>query len=100
MISVHFQGKRFNIRVIQVYAPTTNDEEAEVEWVYKTYQTFWNKHQKKISFSLVAQLVNNLPAMWETWVQSLVLDWLPTPVFWPREIHELQSMVPQSITQD
>ena len=34
----------------------------------KTYQTSQNNHQKKISFSLVAQLVNNLPAMWETWV--------------------------------
>ena len=32
MISVHFQGKRFNLMVIQVYAPTTNAEEAEVEW--------------------------------------------------------------------
>ena len=31
MISVHSQGKPFNITVIQVYAPTTNDEEAEVE---------------------------------------------------------------------
>ena len=32
MISVHFQGKPFNIRVIQVYAPNSNTEEAEVEW--------------------------------------------------------------------
>ena len=32
MISVRFQGKPFNIMVIQVYAPTTNAEEAEVEW--------------------------------------------------------------------
>ena len=32
MISVHFQGKPFNITVIQVYAPTSNAEEAEVEW--------------------------------------------------------------------
>ena len=32
MISVHFQGKPFNITVIQVYAPTSNIEEAEVEW--------------------------------------------------------------------
>ena len=32
MISVHFQGKPFNIMVIQVYAPTSNAEEAEVEW--------------------------------------------------------------------
>ena len=34
MISVRFQGKPFNIRVIQVYAPTTNAEEAEVEQFY------------------------------------------------------------------
>ena len=38
MISVHFQGKLFNIRVIQVYAPTTNAEEAEVEWFYEDIQ--------------------------------------------------------------
>ena len=35
MISVHFQGKPFNITVIQAYAPTTNAEEAEVEWFYE-----------------------------------------------------------------
>ena len=35
MISVRFQGKPFNITVIQVYAPTTNAEEAEHEWVYE-----------------------------------------------------------------
>ena len=35
MISVRFQGKPFNITVIEVYAPTSNTEEAEVEWFYK-----------------------------------------------------------------
>ena len=35
MISVRFQGKPFNMTVIQVYAPTTNAEEAEVEWFYE-----------------------------------------------------------------
>ena len=35
MISVHLQGKPFNITVIQVYAPTINTEEAEVEWLYE-----------------------------------------------------------------
>ena len=35
MISVRFQGKPFNITVIQGYAPTSNAEEAEVEWFYK-----------------------------------------------------------------
>ena len=38
MISVHFQGKPFSITVIQVYAPTSNAEEAEVEWFYKDLQ--------------------------------------------------------------
>ena len=38
MISVHFQGKPFNITVIQVYAPTSNAEEAEVEWFYLDLQ--------------------------------------------------------------
>ena len=35
MISVHFQGKPFNIIVIQVYASTSNTEEAEIEWFYE-----------------------------------------------------------------
>ena len=38
MISVHFQGKPLSITVIQVYAPTSNAEEAEVEWFYKDLQ--------------------------------------------------------------
>ena len=38
MISVHFQGKPFNITVIQVYAPTKHTEEAEVEWFYEDLQ--------------------------------------------------------------
>ena len=35
MISVHFQGKPFNIMLIQAYAPTSNAEEAEIEWLYE-----------------------------------------------------------------
>ena len=38
MISVRFLGSPFNITVIQVYAPTTNAEEAEVEWFYEDLQ--------------------------------------------------------------
>ena len=38
MISVHFQGKRFKIMVIQAYAPTSNTEEAEVERFYEDLQ--------------------------------------------------------------
>ena len=40
MISVCFQGKPFNITVIQVYAPTSNAEEADVEWFYEDLQDF------------------------------------------------------------
>ena len=40
MSSVHFQGKPFNIMVIQVYALTSNAEEAEVEWFYEDLKTF------------------------------------------------------------
>ena len=40
MTSVHFQGKSFSITVIQVYAPTTNAKEAEVEWFYNDLQDF------------------------------------------------------------
>ena len=40
MIFVHFQAKPFNITVIQVYVPTTNAEEAEVEWFYEDLQDF------------------------------------------------------------
>ena len=40
MTSIHFQGKPFNIMVIQVYAPTSNTEEAEVEQFYEDLQDF------------------------------------------------------------
>ena len=52
MISVHFQGKPFFITVIQVYAPTTNAEEAEVEWFYEDLQDLLELTPKKpMSFS-------------------------------------------------
>ena len=47
MISVHFQGKLFNITVIQVYAPTSNAEEAEVEWLYEHLQDLLELTPKK-----------------------------------------------------
>ena len=46
-ISVLFQGKPFNITVIQVYAPTTNAEEAEVEWLYEDLQDLLELTPKK-----------------------------------------------------
>ena len=47
MISVCFQGKPFNIRVIQVYAQTSNGEEAEVEWFYENLQDLLELTPKK-----------------------------------------------------
>ena len=56
MISVRFQGKPFNMKVIQVYAPTSNAEEAEVEWFYNELQDLLEiipkKKKKNTSFSL------------------------------------------------
>ena len=47
MISVQFQGKPFNITVIQVYAPNSNPEETEVEWFYEDLQDFLELTPKK-----------------------------------------------------
>ena len=53
IISVHFQGKPFNITVIQVYAPTSNAEEADVERFYEDLQDLLELiPQKQMSFSL------------------------------------------------
>ena len=47
MISVHFQGKTFNITVTQVYAPTSNTEEAEVKQFYEELQDLLELTSKK-----------------------------------------------------
>ena len=53
IISARFQGKPFNITVIQVYAPTSNAEETEVEWLYEDLQDLLElTPKKKMSSSL------------------------------------------------
>ena len=47
MVSVRLQGKPFNITVMQVYAPTSNAEEAEVEWFYEDLQDLLELTPKK-----------------------------------------------------
>ena len=54
MISVHFQGKSFNIMVIQDYAPTSNAEEAEVEWFYEDLQDLLELTPKKGVLFIIA----------------------------------------------
>ena len=50
MISVHFQGKPFNITVIHVYAPTTIAEEAEAEWFYEDIHQKEKKKKRLVLF--------------------------------------------------
>ena len=62
MISVHFQGKPFNITVIQVNALTSNAEEAEVEWFYKDLQELLELTPKKDVLFIIGD--------WNTKVES------------------------------
>ena len=55
MISVHFQGKPFNIMVIQVYAPISNAEEAEVEWFYEDIQDLLELTPKKDALFIIGE---------------------------------------------
>ena len=51
MILAHFQGKSFNITVIQVYAPSTNDKEAEVDKFYEDLEDLLELTPKKMFYS-------------------------------------------------
>ena len=53
MISIHCQGKPFNIMVIQVYTPTSKAEEAEVEWFYEDLQDLLELTPKKDVLSII-----------------------------------------------
>ena len=53
MISVRFQGKPFNITVIQVYAPTSNAEETAAEWFYEDLQDLLELTPKKGVFFII-----------------------------------------------
>jgi len=62
MILVSFQGKPFNITVIQVYAPTTNAKEAEVKWLYEDLQDLLELTPKKTVIFIIGD--------WNAKVQS------------------------------
>ena len=61
MISVCFQGKPFNITVIQAYAPTSNAEETEVEWFYEDLQDLLELTPKKDVLSIIGDWNENEP---------------------------------------
>ena len=62
MISVRFQGKPFSVTVIQIYAPTTNAEEAEFEWFYEDLQDILELTTKKDVLFIIGD--------WNTKVES------------------------------
>ena len=75
MFSVHFQGKWFNITVIQVYAPTRNAEEAEVEWFYEDLQDLLEITSKKRCLFHYRGLECNNRKSRNTWSNRQIWPW-------------------------
>ena len=74
MISVHFQGKPFSITVIQVYAPTSNAEEAEVEWFYEDRQDLLERTPKKDVLFIIGDW-NAKVGSQVTWTNKQIWPW-------------------------
>ena len=75
MISVHFQGKQFNIMVFQVYALTSNAEEAEVEWFYEDLQDLLELTPKKRCSFHYRGLECKSRKSRNTWVNRQICPW-------------------------
>ena len=75
MISVHFQGKPFNITVIQVYAPTSNTEEAKVEWFYEALQDLLELTSKKDVFFIIGDWNAKVGKSRNTWSNRQIWPW-------------------------
>ena len=73
MISVRLQGKAFNITVIQVYAPTSNAEEAEVERFYEDLQDLLELTPKKDVLFIIGYWNAKVVSQETTWVNRLNL---------------------------
>ena len=73
MISVHFKGKPFNIMVIQVYAPTSNAEEAEVEWFYEDLQGFLELTPQKDVLFIIEECKSRKSR--NTWSKRQIWPW-------------------------
>ena len=74
MISVHFQGKLFNIRVIQVYAPISNTEEAKVEQFYEDLQDLLELTPKKDVLFIIGDW-NGKVGSRNTWSNRQIWPW-------------------------
>jgi len=75
MISVRFQGKPFNITVIQVYTPTINAEETEVEWFYGDLQEFLELTPKIDVLCIIAEVKVGSMKSRDTWNNRQVWPW-------------------------
>ena len=75
MISVHFQGKPLNNTVIQVYAPTSNAEEAEVEWFYKDLQDLSELTPKKDVLFIIGDWNAKVGSQENTWRNRQIWPW-------------------------
>ena len=82
MISVHFQGKPFNLTVIQIYALTSNAEEAEVEWFYEDLQDLLELTPKKRCPFHYSGLECKSRKSRNTWSDRQI--WPPRPNEWSR----------------
>ena len=74
MISVRFQGKPFNITVIQVYALTSNAEEAEVEWFYEDLQDLLELTPKKDVIFIIGDWIKSRKSR-NTWSNNQLWPW-------------------------
>ena len=75
MISVHFQGKPFNITAIQVYALTSNAEEAEVEWFCEDLQDLLKLTHKKDVLFLIGDWNAKVGSQKNTWSNRQIWPW-------------------------
>ena len=75
VISVHFQGKPFTVTVIQVYAPTSNTEEAEVEWFYEDLQDLLELTSKKDVLFIYRGLECKSRKSRNTWSNRQIWPW-------------------------
>ena len=75
MISVHFQGKPFNVKVIQVYLPTSHAEEAEVEWFYEDLQDLLELTPEKNVLFIIMGLQCKSRKSRDTWSNSQIWLW-------------------------
>ena len=75
MISVHFQGKPFNIMVIQAYALTSNAEEAEVEWFCEDLQDLLELAPKKDVLFITGDWNAKVRSQENTWSNRQIWPW-------------------------